>query len=63
MDWMWTRETVVILAVMGAILSTAASLLQASGRLNRDRARQLNYAGYGFMGMSMLLFVIIGFRS
>jgi hypothetical protein len=63
MSWLLTRETVIVLAILGAILSTAASLLQARGRLDRARAQQLHYAGYGFMGLSMLLFVVIGFRS
>jgi hypothetical protein len=63
MDWLWTRETVTVLAIMGALCSTAASLLQAKGRLQPGRARQLHYSGYGFMALSMLLFIIAGFRS
>lgn len=53
----------IVLAIAGAILSTAASLLQAKGGLNPVRAQQLNYAGYGVVGLSMLLFIIIGFRT
>lgn len=63
MDWIWSRETIIVLAVMGAALSTTASLLQLKGRISGARARQLNHAGYGCMGLSMLLFVIIGLRS
>ena len=63
MDWLLTREAVIALAVMGAVPSTASSLLQSSGRLSAQRARQLNYVGYGLMGASMFLFVVIGFRS
>jgi len=63
MDWLLTRETVVALAVLGAVGSVAASVLQAQGSIGPLRARQLNLAGYGFMAASMVLFLIIGFRS
>ena len=63
MDWLLTRETVITLAVLAAILSVAASVLQTRGRIDAQRARQLNAAGYGLMGVSMLLFIIIGYRS
>jgi uncharacterized protein with PQ loop repeat len=54
---------VIILAVLGAILTTAASMLQVRGRISALRARQLNLAGYVLMGISMALFVVAGFRS
>lgn len=63
MDWIWTRAAVIILAVTGAIFSTMAAFLQRNGRLSAPRAQQLNRAGYGCMALSMLLFVIAGFRS
>lgn len=63
MDWLLSRETVVALAVLGAIASLAASLLQSNGRIGAARARQLSATGYGFMAVSMLLFIVIGFRS
>ena len=62
MDWLLTREAVIALAVLGAIVSTAASVLQVRGRIGAARARQLNLAGYALMGVSMALFVFIGFR-
>ena len=62
MDWLLTREAVIALAVLGAIASSAASILQVRGRLDAARARQLNLAGYALMGLSMALFIIIGFR-
>ena len=62
MDWLLTREAVIALAVLGAIASTAASVLQVRGRIGAARARQLNLAGYALMGVSMALFVFIGFR-
>jgi len=63
MDWVLTRETVIVLAVLGAIASVAASILQLSGRMDSGRAKQLNTAGYGFMAASMLLYVVVGFRA
>jgi uncharacterized protein with PQ loop repeat len=61
--WLLTREAVIILAVLGAILTIAASMLQVRGRISALRARQLNLAGYVLMGISMALFVVAGFRS
>lgn len=63
MDWLLTREAVITLAVLGAIASVIASILQTNGRISAERAGQLNKAGYGFMAASMLLFIVIGFRS
>ena len=63
MDWLLTRETVVTLAVVGAVLSTGASFLQVRKILSERGARLMNYAGYGAMGVSMLLFIAAGFRS
>jgi hypothetical protein len=60
MDFLLARPVVIGLAVLGALLSTGASLLQARGFLNERNARLLNYAGYGAMGLSMLLFVLAG---
>jgi hypothetical protein len=53
---------VIALAVLGAFASTAASVLQVRGRISAARARQLNFAGYVLMGISMALFIVIGFR-
>ena len=47
----------------GAVFSTAASLLQVRGVIGALRAKQLNAAGYACMGVSMLLFIIVGYRS
>ena len=63
MDLLLTREAVITLAVLGAIFSTAASLLQVRGTIGALRARQLNYAGYACMGASMLLFIVVGYRG
>jgi hypothetical protein len=63
MDWVLTRETVITLAVLGVIPSVAASVLQVRGKISALTARQLNLAGYALMGVSMLLFIVIGFRT
>lgn len=63
MDLLLTREAVIGLAVLGAVLSTAASVLQVRGVIGAVRAKQLNVAGYACMGVSMLLFIIVGYRS
>ena len=62
MGWLLTRGAVITLAVLGAIASTAASMLQVRGLISAERARQLNLAGYVLMGISMALFVVIGLR-
>jgi hypothetical protein len=54
------RPVVVTLAVIGALLATAASMLQRRGIVGERGARVLNYAGYGFMGASMVLFALAG---
>ncbi len=63
MDWLLTREAVITLAVLGAIASTAASYLQVRGKISPPRASRLNMVGYAFMGASMLLFIVIGYRG
>ena len=63
MDWVLTREVVITLAVLAVIPSVAASVLQVRGKISALTARQLNLAGYVLMGISMLLFIVIGFRA
>jgi high-affinity Fe2+/Pb2+ permease len=62
-DWMLTREAVIALAILGAIPSIAASVLQMRGSIDAPRARQLNLAGYALMAASMGLFIVAGFRT
>lgn len=63
MDIVVSRPVVIALAILGAMASTAATMLQARQVIGEVRARQLNLAGYGCMGVSMLLFIIAGFRA
>ena len=60
MEVLLTRPVVIALALLGAALATAASVLQMRGMLSERRARWLNLAGYTAMGISMLLFVLAG---
>lgn len=62
MTWLLSRETVVALAVLGAVASMLASLLQRNGRLTAAAASRLNSLGYGLMTASMVLFIVAGFR-
>jgi len=62
-DLLLTREAVITLAVLGAVFSTASSVLQVRGKISALRARQLNVTGYVCMGISMFLFIVVGYRS
>ena len=63
MDVIFSRPLVIALAILGAIASTLATVLQSRNVIGPARAKQLNVAGYGFMGVSMVLFIVAGFRS
>ena len=60
MEVLLTKPVVVALAIVGAMLSSAASFLQRRGSLDERNANRLNHAGYAVMGTSMLLFVLAG---
>lgn len=62
METLLGRPAVIALALTGAVLSVLAIFLRK--RVGReDLARRIDATGYIFMGLSMLLFVIVGFRS
>ena len=63
MDLIFSRPLVIALAILGAVASTLATVLQSRNVIAAPRARQLNVAGYCCMGVSMLLFIVAGFRS
>lgn len=63
MELLLTRPVVIGLAVVGAALSVAASVLRVRGKLSAGRASQLNLAGYVLMGTSMALFLWVGLRG
>ena len=60
MELVLSRPVVVGLAVLGAALSSSASFLQTRGYVGAKAARAINYAGYGCMGVSMVLFALAG---
>ena len=60
MGFITSHQAVVALAVSGGILSLAAAFLAARGEGARRTARWVNGAAYGFMGASMLLFIVAG---
>ena len=63
MELFLSKPTVVALAVLGAILAVATSLLRAAGKLNEAQAKRLNAVAYVVMGASMLLFALAGLRG
>jgi predicted membrane channel-forming protein YqfA (hemolysin III family) len=62
MEWLFARPTVIGLAVIGGVLSVLAMLLRKREGAQK-MARQLDIAGYVFMGTSILLFIVVGFRE
>jgi hypothetical protein len=60
MEALLDRRVVIALAVAGGVLSALASVLRVRGTIGERAARNLGYAGYAFMGASMLLFVLAG---
>ena len=61
MEWLLTRPVVISFAILGGACSLAAMLLKHKGR--DIIARKIDIVGYVLMGISMLLFIVIGFRS
>jgi hypothetical protein len=63
MDWLFSRVTIITLAVLGGIFAFVASSLQARGLALVPRARKWNVLAYIFMAASMALFIAAGFRG
>jgi hypothetical protein len=59
-DWIFSRETVIALAVLGGTASVLATLPRVR---STGLGRSLNAAGYVLMAASMLVFIVIGLRS
>jgi hypothetical protein len=60
MEALLDRRVVIGLAIAGGVLAALATFLQRRGVLGERGARNMNYAGYAFMGASMLLFALAG---
>jgi hypothetical protein len=63
MDLLWSRETMIALAIVGGVLSVAVMVLQAAGRIGPEWVKRLNRAAYGFMLASVMVFIVAGFRG
>ena len=63
MELLLNRPVVVALAILGAVLATAGSILQAKGILGPRGGKVLNYSGYAAMALSMALFALAGLRG
>jgi len=63
MEVLLSRPVVVVLALLGAGLSLAASLLQTRGVVGERGARRINLMGYACMGASIALFIVAGLRG
>ncbi len=62
MDWLFSRQTVIAVAVVGGVFSLAAMLLRA--REGREHlAAKADATGYVFMAVSVALFIITGLRG
>jgi len=59
MHWLLNRDAVIVLAVAGALFSLASGAL--GKRLSRSHAIALSRLSYACMGMSIVLFVVLGF--
>ena len=57
------RSMVVSLAVIGGILSLCVTVLASRGALSENAIKNLNKVAYGFMGLSMLLFIAAGLTN
>lgn len=61
LDALLRREVVIALAIAGAVLVMLASAL--AGRLGAQRSAWLNRAGYAITTLSMVIFIVVGFRG
>lgn len=70
MEWIFSRAVVVTLALTGGVFSLAAMWLRKRPTMPERAATdwavtwaaRLDAISYGFMGVSMLLFIIAGLR-
>lgn len=61
LDAVTKREVVVGLAIAGGCLATAGSIRQT--RFAPSLAKAVMYLGYAVTGVSILLFIVAGFRT
>lgn len=63
LDALTRREVVVGLAVVGAAVATIGSVARGRAASPPGWAQAVVYAGYAVTGISVLLFIVAGFRS
>ena len=63
MELLWSRETMIGLALLGGATSLLAMWLQRSGHGTPQRLKLLNRAAYAFMLASVAVFIVAGFRA
>ncbi len=63
MELLWSRETMIGLALLGGASSLAAMWMQRSGRAAPARLKLLNRVAYAFMLASVAVFIVAGFRA
>jgi predicted membrane channel-forming protein YqfA (hemolysin III family) len=62
MEWVLTRPSVITLAVVGGVFSLIGTVLRKRQGQERTAAK-MDTAAYVFMGLSILIFIIIGVRG
>jgi hypothetical protein len=62
MEWILTKPVVIGLAILGGVISVAAMFIRKRPA-SLHTAAKLDTAAYALMGVSMLLFIIIGLRG
>ncbi len=62
MEWILTKPVVIGLALVGGAVSLVAMFIRKR-QANHPAAAKFDTAAYALMGVSMLLFIIIGLRG
>ena len=60
LDLILTREVMIAMAIMGAVLSVLGSVVQTRVGAEDLRVKALVWSGYGCMGISIAIFVFVG---
>ena len=59
-DWLLDRKLIIGLAIVGGIFSLLASWSKSRNRDSAQLDQWLNRLSYGFMGISIVLFIAAG---
>lgn len=59
-DLLLSRPTVITLAVVGGVLSILVTICRMRNLMSEEKLAWINKLSYGFMGASMVLFVVAG---